>query len=368
VTAAAAVTLGVLPGAASATVQIPGPPISPFKVPSNALGQPVPFTIQANGFAPGALVFLEVCDGTPSTAVGWNPNINCDLGTAPAAVAANASGVALFPAGDPNKQFKPFRGASPQGMFNCLNALDPSPNNSLPDFMNCQVRISTNNTASTSDQQFFTMQLPTGFTTNIGACNGFKALGKFVAPLSNTNQSLVLSTSLMKDLGTVGAPAINGTCTTTQAPGFPVLHPKAVAIKLLGSASCLPALAPAYPLNGKASITMLEINPATTKPWQIQAFLRIAGTNASAPDVSDVTGIVIKGPAVGATVLGSIAQSPVSKVLTVPNPKPVGYTGYAIDLAKGAACQAGTGTIDTVQITTGTSMLGGFATGLQYGF
>ena len=379
VTAAAAVTLG-LSGVASAAVQIPTTPpgISPFKVPSNALGQPVAFTIQANGFASGAQVFLEVCDGTPSTAVGWNPNINCDLGSAPAPVVASAAGVALFPAGDPNKQFKPFRGQSPQGMFNCLNALDPSPNNGLPDFTNCQVRISTNNTASTADQQFFTMQLPTGFTTNLGACTGFKALGKYLPlpGLAKVNQAITMTGALLKDTSVAPLPAVplGGTCSTPQ-PGFPTMHPKALAMKLTGVASCDPAapLPGAYPLNGSATLTMTEINPLSptgTAPFKIQMQFRIAGVNASAADVQDVTGIIVKGPAVGATVLGSFAQAPITKVplSLVPKPKPAGWTGYTIDLAKGAACQAGTGTIDTVQLTTGTSTLGGYATGLQFGF
>jgi hypothetical protein len=365
---AAAVTTVTLatPSIASAAVSIPS--TNPFKVPSDALGRPVAFTISANGFAAGAPVFVEQCDGTPPTTPGWNPNVNCDLGSAPAAVIADASGRATFPAGDPNRQFKPFRGPGPQGIFNCLNALDPSPANGLPDFTNCQVRISTNNTATTADQQFFTMQLPTGFTTNLGGCSGFKTLGKFLTPLSNVNQSITFTTALMKDLGTVGSPVISGACATPQA-GFETMHPKAIATKLLGVASCAPAPLPgAYPLNGKASITMQEINPGTLKNWQIQAFFRIAGQNPSAPDVLDVSGIVIKGPAVGASVLGSVTYDPVSKVSPIPSPKPVGFTGYQLDLVKGAACQAGTGTIDTVQLTTGTSALGGYASGLQFGF
>jgi hypothetical protein len=363
-----AVVAAVLAPTAAFASTVTIPSTNPFKVPSDTLGHPVPFTIAATGFTAGAQVFVEQCDGTPPTTAGWDPTINCDAGSAPAPAIADNSGKALFPAGDPNKQFHPFRGASPSGQFNCLNAIDPSPANGLPDFRNCQVRVSTNNAAVTSDQAFFTLTLPSGFNQNLGVCSGFKAKGTYVPPLSNTDQAEVLSTALLKDLS--NNTILGGMC-TTPVPGFPTMHPKAFAAKLAGTTRCntTPDVG-AYPLNGKVSITMTEINPAspTGAPFQVQAYFRFAGVDPSAADVQDVSGIVIKGPGVGASVLGSVAQDAISKVSPIPNPKPAGFTGYFLDSAKAAACQAGTGTIDTVQLSTGTSPLGGYATGLEYGF
>jgi hypothetical protein len=49
---------------------------------------------------------------------------------------------------------------SPQGLFNCLSPSAASPANGLPDFKNCQLRVSTNNSAATADQVFLNLQLP----------------------------------------------------------------------------------------------------------------------------------------------------------------------------------------------------------------
>lgn len=359
-------TLAMSGPAFASTVTIPS--TNPFSVPTNSLGQPVPFTVSASGFTPGQPVFVEQCDGVPSTAVTWSPISDCDLGSSPSSVIADANGRVTFPAGDANRQFHPFRGASPQGLFNCLNSHDPSPNNGAPDFTNCQIRVSSNNTATTTDQVFITLNLGNGFGQTLAACSGFEMLGKYSPALAHTDATVTEGTSVLKDLGTAGSPAIGGSCSTNVA-AFPTMHPKTIAAKLSGIATCNASQdAGAYPLNGKMTINMTEINTTTAKPYQLQAYLRVAGVDPSAPDVVDVSGIVTKGVAVGASLLGSVAQDAVTKVSPAPKVKPVGFTGYSLDSAKAAACQAGTGTIDTAQLSTGTSMLGGFATGLQFGF
>ncbi len=153
--------VGLTLAASSASAStITSPSGSPFAVPGDAGGNPQPFTISATGFTAGANVFVEQCDGTPSTAVGWDPTINCDLGASPAPNLADANGNVTFLASDSNHAFHPFKGASPQGIFNCLAPAQASPNNGLPDFTNCQVRVSSNNTVGTSDQVFLTMTLP----------------------------------------------------------------------------------------------------------------------------------------------------------------------------------------------------------------
>ena len=133
---------------------------NPFTVPGDAGGNPVPFTVGASGYTPDAGVFVEQCDGTPSTAVGWDPTTNCDLGSSPASSLADASGNVTFNAADLNHAFHPFKGPSPQGLFNCLSPNQASPANGLPDFKNCQLRVSSNNSAATADQVFLDPDAP----------------------------------------------------------------------------------------------------------------------------------------------------------------------------------------------------------------
>ena len=112
------------------------------------------------GFAATSNVFVEQCDGVAPTAVGWDPTTNCDLGSSPAAAIADGSGNVTFDMTDLNHTFHPFKGASPQGIFNCLSLNDPSPNNGLTDHRTCKIRVSTNNSAATADQVFLPIVLP----------------------------------------------------------------------------------------------------------------------------------------------------------------------------------------------------------------
>ena len=107
-------------------------------------------------------VSLEQCDGVVHTAPGWSPTTHCDLGSSQSPVLADGTGTATFLSTDPNHAFTPFKGESPQSLFNCLSPNDPalSPVNSLQDFRNCQIRVSTSNTNVTGDQSFLSIQLP----------------------------------------------------------------------------------------------------------------------------------------------------------------------------------------------------------------
>lgn len=145
---------------ASAATSITAPSSNPFVVPKDVGGNPVPFTVSAAGFAPTSNVFVEQCDGVATTAVGWDPTTNCDLGSSPAAAIADGSGNVTFDSTDVNHTFHPFKGSSPQGLFNCLSLNDPSPNNGLTDYRNCKLRVSTNNSAATADQVFVQLILP----------------------------------------------------------------------------------------------------------------------------------------------------------------------------------------------------------------
>jgi hypothetical protein len=147
-------------GPASAATSITAPTGNPFVVPHDVAGNPQAFDVSVSGFAPSANVFVEQCDGVAPTALSWSPTAHCDIVTSPAPVISAAGGTATFSASDPNHGFIPFKGASPQGLFNCLSPNDPALNNGLPSYRNCQIRISTNNTAVTGDQVFRTLSLP----------------------------------------------------------------------------------------------------------------------------------------------------------------------------------------------------------------
>ncbi len=124
----------------------------------------------AHGFPPNTNVFVEQCDGTSTATPGWSPTINCDNLTSPAPVISTAGGVATFTKDDPNLGFTPFKGESPGGLFNCLSLHDASPNNGVPDFRNCTVRVSTNNAAVTGDQVFLNILLPDGGAAPVESC------------------------------------------------------------------------------------------------------------------------------------------------------------------------------------------------------
>jgi hypothetical protein len=140
------------------------PSASPMVVPANASGTPYAFTAEASGFEPGANVFIEQCDGSNTSDVFWDPTINCDLGSSPAPAVADASGKVSFSSSDSNHKFVPFKGTSPQGLFDCLAPGQADTGSGNPSFTNCQVRISTSNNAVTSDQVFIPIQLPSSTT------------------------------------------------------------------------------------------------------------------------------------------------------------------------------------------------------------
>ena len=154
------VLLATPAGAGSITT----PSSNPFTVPADGTGTPQSFTVSGTGFTQGTQVYIEQCDGVAPSAPGWTPTEHCDLGTSPSAVVVGASGNVTFPANDNNFGFTPFKGLSPQGMFTCGAPADTDPNDGLPYFENCQVRISTSNAVVTADQAFVTMTLPDAAT------------------------------------------------------------------------------------------------------------------------------------------------------------------------------------------------------------
>jgi hypothetical protein len=340
-----------------------------LNITGNAIGQPLPVRIAASGFTPGSLVFVEQCDGTDPTGVGWSPTSNCDLGSSSSPSIADDSGKVVLSATDSNHAFTAFKGESPQSLFNCLSPNQPTLNasNGLIDYRNCQVRISSNNTAVTSDQVFYDITLPDApweaFAHPGGGCSGQRVLGTWKPTPGETNVTApeTLSTSLMKSTA-VGHPAFAGTCTAAGVAG--TLTPKSFAMKAVGSTSCA-ATASDPPISGKITIVMNEIDPATTHPYQIQAFVRrTPAVDASAPDITLYEGTVIKGPGVGSTVVGTLYEDPITKNA----PHVVTSTGYTDTHSQLTQCKAGTATLSTVEIGSGTSKFGGTATGLKFGY
>jgi hypothetical protein len=239
--------------------------------------------------------------------------------------------------------------------------------------------------------------------TPAGACIGSKSLGKLVPGLGDQTAAVTVTTSLLTDLSLITPGKIGGVCggvvVPVNNPGGAVpgsLHPKAIATKLTGFASCAQGdpnvvtdaahfdatRAQAYPLNGKEILTMTELD-GLAKPWQIQTYVTIKGFKPGTQDVVEVTGIDIKGPSVGATVSGTLYEDPVSKYGSASNPGPVGpapakpwpsgYTGYTLDILTGnpLGCTnttPGDVTLSQIQVGDGTSLLGSATTGISFTF
>jgi len=148
-----------VPAAASAII---APSTSPIVVTFATSRPPAAITVVASGFAAGALVYAEQCDGVTPTAALWSPTVHCDLGSSPAAAIADGRGLATFSSTDRNHAFHPFTGESPQSLFNCLAPAQRPPANGLASFTNCSLRVSTSNTTVTADQTFLAMKLEAG--------------------------------------------------------------------------------------------------------------------------------------------------------------------------------------------------------------
>ena len=139
---------------------IGSPPGPTYSWPGDTSGTPTYQDVTVTGFTPVSNVFIEQCDGSNPSAAGWDPTEHCDLLTSPSPLATNGSGGGTFLHTDANHRFKPFKGASPDGLFNCVAPGESAPPNGLETFSNCKVRVSSNNTAATGDQAFLTLTLP----------------------------------------------------------------------------------------------------------------------------------------------------------------------------------------------------------------
>jgi hypothetical protein len=156
------------------------------------------------------------------------------------------------------------------------------------------------------------------------------------------------------------------------------LHPKAIALKFTGLASCTSTTsaiaadatkANAFALSGKVTITMTELD-ALGKPFQSAAYVTVKGYDPTKSDVLQISGQVTKGASIGATVTARLYLDAVTKIL--PAVKPPAGNGYQADPTTGGHCTdgtAGNASVLQAQIGDGTSLFGSTGvSGLSFGY
>ncbi|MGZ6994586.1 MAG: hypothetical protein ACXVIM_05200 [Acidimicrobiia bacterium] len=248
------------------------PTSTPVVVTANGAGNPYSFSVQGSGFEPGQNVYIEQCDGNPTTSIFWDPTINCDLGSSPAPAPADASGKVTFSTSDGNHAFHPFRGQSPQGLFDCLAPADPPTGSGNPSWTNCQVRLSTNNAAVTSDQVFFTIRfLPNSSSKLSCATKGSLTFNKpltNVIPTKSNGDPKPAKATKIKGVGTLGT-AAGPACDNSNEPALATKYPvTSGSVKYKGSfpAGSLCSVLSNPTLGGTtASIKWQGINPKNSK-------------------------------------------------------------------------------------------------------
>jgi hypothetical protein len=146
----------------AATPHIDEPSSHPYHVPLDANGKALSFTVIASGYPQFTQVFVEQCDGRQPSEPNWSPAVDCDAVTGQSPATADKHGVATFKATDPTVALHPFIGQSPQAIFNCIAPHGSAPNNGLPTFSNCQIRVATNPVKATEDQLFLPLALGGG--------------------------------------------------------------------------------------------------------------------------------------------------------------------------------------------------------------
>lgn len=179
-------------------------PKGPYVARLDPQGKPVPFTVVATGFPAGSLVYVEQCDGRPTSAPNWLPTRDCDIGSSPAAAIADSTGTARFPAGDVNHGFPAFAGMGPEGLFSCLAPNAASLKNGLPEYRSCQIRVSSNNNVATADQ----VLMPFTFVNTAVNGAGTTAVPAATSGSSKSSNSTILvvvAAVVVVALGAIGA-------------------------------------------------------------------------------------------------------------------------------------------------------------------
>jgi hypothetical protein len=164
----------------------------------------------------------------------------------------------------------------------------------------------------------FAIAAPAAQAVQIGGCSGIQFIGTVVPPLAGSGAatSTVAALKTAKAGLVVWGPGFGSQLTTTGAGACSIgagsFNDVLVGAKLSGVASCDSAsVDPSqYPLNGKLKLSY------AAKTLSTQAYMRIAGFDpVPGPDVVAITGIVVKGGGVGATLSGEVGFDPVVKAL-----------------------------------------------------
>jgi hypothetical protein len=155
------IAIAMTAGSAFAAPQITGPS---GIWPSDGSGNPKAGTVSFTGYPTPGQIKIEQCDGIAPTTPGYVVSLHCDNSVG-VAVPADGSGNGTFDATNPNSAFTPFKGVGGDDFFACVGVHDPDPTpaqnpDGVPVFRNCQVRVSTDQNNTTSDQQYLTMTLP----------------------------------------------------------------------------------------------------------------------------------------------------------------------------------------------------------------
>ena len=286
--------IGGTAGVASAsggTITVPA--ANPYVATYDATGANLSYvTVSGTGFPANTPMFIEQCDGTSPTAPGWDPTINCDLGSSPGSAMSDGSGAVSFSATDLNRRFRPFEGPSPQQNFNCLGPAQADPNNGLANYTNCQIRVASNLSAATPDEAYKTLQLP-----NPSA----PAAPTAVKALSGSTTTSTGPLSVTFTLGSVhGSPVTNNTATCTSAsPGA------------------------ATPLSGSGATSPVTVLGATTAKTYT---CKVTSTNAlGTSPASALSAAVIEGTPAAPTAV--VAKS--GSTTTTTGPLVVSFTGGA---------------------------------------
>ena len=123
-------------------------------------GKPAPFTVKARGFEPYESVFIEQCNGRPPSGRRLAPDASTATSVRLRPRRSPTPTAAVTFLGDGSEPRAPpvRRRRARRSCSTACRRRRASPDNGLTDFRDCQVRVSSNNTAATDDQVFLHLQ------------------------------------------------------------------------------------------------------------------------------------------------------------------------------------------------------------------
>ena len=152
----AAGLVAAVAGPAGAATAISSPTGNPFVVPGNAGGDPHALHRDGDGVPGRARTCTSSSATAPRpTAVGWDPTINCDLGSSPAPVVVRRERERVRSRrATPTTSSARSRARARRASSTASLRTTRRPTTGCRTTGACQVRVSTNNAAATTDQVF----------------------------------------------------------------------------------------------------------------------------------------------------------------------------------------------------------------------